>query len=236
VTGDSWLRSANRSGSASGASARGSSSAYGRRSPTTRHPASRSRCSRPDGSLVTAGRTGVAVWHIRADRLTRPELIDVDVSINAAALSPNGRTLALGTEEDSLVRLLDLHTHQQLEPLAGHSDGVDSVAFSPNGRVLASGSAFDETIRLWDVASGRPLTGGLRSDAGSPISVAFSPSGERLLSSQGTTLVSWDPILWRGTFAQFQKRLCPVAGRNLRRGEWQGFLPKQPYRITCPDE
>jgi WD40 repeat protein len=190
---------------------------------------------RPDGSLVTAGRTGVALWHIKANRLLKPEVIDVDVSLDDAALSPDGRTLALGTDEDSLVRLLDLRTRKQLEPLAGHSEGVDSLAFSPDGRVLASGSAFDETMRLWDVASGRPLTGALRSDYGAPGTLTFTPSGDALLSSN-RALVSWDPILWRGTFAEFRKRLCPVAGRNLRRGEWQRFLPGEPYRITCPDE
>ena len=189
----------------------------------------------PDGSLVTAGSTKVGVWDIKADRLLDPELIDVDVSVDDAALSRDGHVLALGTNEDSLIRLLDLRTRKLLEPLSGHSRSVDSLAFSADGRVLASGSAFDETIRLWDVASGRPLTGALRSDFGSPVSLAFTPSGDRLLSTNGV-LISWDPILWQGTFAEFQKRLCPVAGRNLRRGEWERFLPAQPYRITCPGE
>ena len=189
----------------------------------------------PDGSLVTAGSTDVAIWHIEADRLLKPELIKVDASIDNAALSPDGRMLALGTNVDSLIRLLDLRTRKKLEPLAGHSRSVYTMAFSPDGRVLASASALDETIRLWDVVSGRPLTGALRSDYGTPVSLAFTPSGDRLLSTN-RVLLSWDPILWRGTFAEFQKRLCPVAGRNLRRGEWQRFLPQQPYRITCPDE
>ncbi len=189
----------------------------------------------PDGLLVTAGSTDVAMWQIKANRLLDPEVIDVGVSIDDAALSPDGHLLALGTNEDSLVHLLSLRSRKLLEPLAGHSRGVDTLAFSPDGRVLASGSAFDGTIRLWDVASGRPLTGALRSDLGTPVSLAFTPSGDRLLSTNGV-LLSWDPILWRGTFAEFRKRLCPVAGRNLRRGEWERFLPGLPYRITCPDE
>lgn len=190
----------------------------------------------PEGTLVTAGRTGVALWRIADDRISRPELIDVDVSLDTAALSPDGRTLALGTGEDSRVRLLDLRTRAQGEPLAGHAEGVDSLAFSTDGRVLASGSAFDETIRLWDSASGRPLTDALRSDAGTVVDLAFSPTGDLLVSAQAGALVAWDPILWRGRLADFRDRLCPAAGRNLTRGEWARFLPGRPYARTCPGE
>ena len=100
--------------------------------------------------------------------------------------------------------------------------------------MLATASAFDETIRLWDVRTGRALGTALRSDAGTPLDLVFTPDN-RLLSAHGV-VVEWDPILWRGTLEQFRDRLCPAAGRNLRPEEWARFLPGQPYRRTCPAE
>jgi WD40 repeat protein len=46
------------------------------------------------------------------------------------------------------VRLWDAATGQPLgEPLAGHTDWVNSVAFSPDGQSIVSGG--DRTVRLW---------------------------------------------------------------------------------------
>src|SRR5262249_40526142 len=80
--------------------------------------------------------------------------------VYSVAFRPNGKTLASGSNDDT-IRLWDVSTHRALgPPLSGHPGGVRTVAFSPDGTLLASGGR-DGTIRLWDLTThkqlGRPL-------------------------------------------------------------------------------
>ena len=66
------------------------------------------------------------------------------------AFSPDGKTLASGSKDKTII-LWDIATRQPIgQPLSGHLDAVTSVAFSPDGKTLASGSK-DKINILWDV-------------------------------------------------------------------------------------
>src|SRR5262249_15804623 len=116
----------------------------------------------------------------------------------AVAVSPDGRTLASGSS-DQTVRLWDLAGWRPEEPsppvrvLQGHTQRVWSVCFSPDGKLLASGSS-DGLILLWDVADGlkvHELTGHALSQMG--VCLTFSPDGRTVVAGGNDGTVNrWD--------------------------------------------
>ncbi|NWJ96398.1 MAG: hypothetical protein HXX20_11505 [Chloroflexi bacterium] len=126
--------------------------------------------------------------------LANPEFIAFlrghSASVNSVAFSPDGKTLASGSLDKTII-LWDVTTHNQLATLKGHSDSVYSVAFSPDGKTLASGSV-DNTIILWDVTTHNQLAT-LKGHSSYVYSVAFSPDGKTLASgSWDKTIILWD--------------------------------------------
>jgi mono/diheme cytochrome c family protein len=110
--------------------------------------------------------------------------------ILAIAISPEGRRVLSGSEDESL-RLWDLATGREIRRLHGHTGAVLAVAFAPDGRRAVSGGR-DGTVRLWDIDTGRELRrfGGHTERVSS---VAFSPDGCRGLSaSRDRTIYLWD--------------------------------------------
>jgi WD40 repeat protein len=63
------------------------------------------------------------------------------------AISPDGRTLALGTDRG--VHLWDLRTGKEIGQFKGHQGSVMSVAFAPDNQTIITGSA-DTTALVWD--------------------------------------------------------------------------------------
>ena len=110
--------------------------------------------------------------------------------VNSVAFSPDGNTLASGSNDDT-IRLWDVQTGDKRITIKGHTGEVNSVAFSPDGNTLASGSD-DRTIRLWDVQTGAERST-ITGHTHWVYSVAFSPDGNTLASgSEDGTIRLWD--------------------------------------------
>ena len=120
----------------------------------------------------------------------RSSAIQPLVPINSAAVSRDGRYIAVGLDDRAVV-LWDTAAGRPVRTLAGHQKPVLSVAFSPDGKHLLSGSA-DATAILWDVETGEPVRT-YKGHTGPVVSVAFSPDGTRLLTgSPDGTAILWN--------------------------------------------
>jgi WD40 repeat protein len=101
--------------------------------------------------------------------------------IRSLAFSPDGTTLATGSEAGA-VQFWDVAHHRSSGgPVVGHHGTIQALAFSPDGRTAAS-AGFDGRAVLWDPRSRRPLAGTLqvKEQSAQLWSVAFSPDGTSL--------------------------------------------------------
>jgi RNA polymerase sigma factor (sigma-70 family) len=113
------------------------------------------------------------------------------------AVSPNGRTVALGLNDGS-VRLVSLVDGTELRSFGRHSSdrrnstGVSAVTFSPDGRFLLTAGR-DDWVRVWDPDSGREIRPAVRAP-GWPEALALAPDGKRVAAGgQGGLIHVWDP-------------------------------------------
>ena len=92
--------------------------------------------------------------------------------ISSVAFSPDGKTLATGTDNldgrgNGTIRLWNISTHQQIGAPINSSEPISSVAFSPDGKTLATGTDnLNSVVRLWNVVTHRQI--------GSPLPATWS--------------------------------------------------------------
>jgi WD40 repeat protein/DNA-binding SARP family transcriptional activator len=150
-----------------------------------------------DGRLLASADAHTAiVWDLASRRATGPPIpvtewagLTISPDITHLALSPDGRTLAIG-DYLGRVTLWDLASRTRWVLQAA---GANSFQFSPDGTILAVASHGGE-VRLWEVAA-RSLVPWrrLRADRTQAAAVAFGPDGRSLatVGDDGNVLL-WD--------------------------------------------
>ena len=160
-------------------------------------------CFSPDGTKLAVGAANgvVVLWNAEC----RGELwywIDHDGrhSVDALAISPDNRWLAVGSEEDGIDSLRVFRLREEPPPEAvqafacdRHVCGVSSVCFSPDSRTLVAGgfmlSGYTGPF-IYDLEAGK-RTGSLLYDM--TRSLAYSPDGRLIATGDDFgTLKIWD--------------------------------------------
>lgn len=141
----------------------------------------------PDGSTIAAaeytqadGKTlGSVVIHDGKTGAVRRTMTALP-NLHAVAIDPAGKVVVSSSWSETMMRVWEVETGEQVGTLKGHSGSVNSVAYSPDGKILAS--CGDTTIRFWDVDTGR-VRKVLSGHQDTVESLAFSGDGKSIASA-----------------------------------------------------
>ncbi|MFO0810771.1 MAG: sigma-70 family RNA polymerase sigma factor [Gemmataceae bacterium] len=161
-----------------------------------------------DGSLAVGGTShGVQFWDAATGRpLDRPAFDHLGFeregrqTMNAVALSPDGKLLATGSRglwpDVSTVRLWDMTSGFQV-PSEKQDVSIQELTFGPDGKTLAGRPPSGFYVWLWEVPTGRRI-GKLGPDIKFPISsspwLAYAPDGKTLYTAAypRSEITAWD--------------------------------------------
>jgi WD40 repeat protein len=140
-------------------------------------------------------------------------------AVTSVAFSPDGRTLASGSV-DTTVLLWDVATGRQRGGPMSHWAKVTDVAFSTDGRLLATTTEDATGARLWDVGRQTQMRGDFVGGdvIGVARKVAVSPDGEALATIGSGAVRFWDissgrptgdPIISHGFCAGWTAAISP---------------------------
>jgi WD40 repeat protein len=158
----------------------------------------------PDSRLLAViGHNAISVWSC-VEPVTRPLFEQKGPAYRAVTFSPDGRRLALGSDDGS-VTLWDVPSFREKIVMAGHLDSVCSVHFTPDGRHLITGSQLGE-ILAWDPAKGAKIRQIVPQGSELTRAIAVSPDGQTIALG-GVALSARDVLLVDARTGAVKRRL-----------------------------
>ncbi len=179
------------------------------------------------------GKRGLLLWN---GKMTGEPTLIPHPTLNPLLLRVSNDDRYIATASGSRALIFDLN-RLAAEPvqLQLHSSIIRSLAFAPLDDLLAVGHS-DGTIVVWDLQSRTPWAP-LRTHSSGVAALAFKPDGSRLASGDNSgTVAVWN---LEEALDVFEDAACDMAGRNLSREEWRGFIQRDPlselrgYRRHC---
>jgi WD40 repeat protein len=158
-------------------------------------------------TITVVGRDLNSVERVSSDAIAFVNRTGSVGSINAVAIDPAGRTIALAGSKGT-IELWETGGVAPRLTIAAHTGAVYSVDFSPDGKELASGGA-DQIIRVWRVADGESIRT-IASQSGYLNDVAFSPNGAWLAAGDASGLIVWRVRDWTVHF----RKVIGLSGVN----------------------
>ncbi|KAI0112397.1 WD40 repeat-like protein [Nemania sp. FL0031] len=145
----------------------------------------------PDKQTVATShlRGGVKLWDIKTNKIITE--IDTRHSHHLMTFSPRGSML-LASSIDAIICVYKIPSGDALHEFPDHGEWVGCVTWSHDERHVASGSE-DGTARIWKIGdNAREVARLIHSRWASVTGVAFSPDGERLVTSgQDKRVLVW---------------------------------------------
>lgn len=164
----------------------------------------------------------VEIWSLASK--TRVSRIPMPAELNRVAFNSAGTTLFTAQSEN--LQAWDVPSGKRRFSLTSSGD-IDLIVPDPSSKSVAT--ITHGRLTVWDATNGArlaelPEMGYLRS-------AAFSPDGRYLLTGYDENAAAlW---LWRSN--DLRDQACARIALNLSHDEWKRYLPKQPYRQTCPN-
>ena len=149
--------------------------------------AANKNATRPVTAMAVASNGQLAIGRYGEIQLGDKALKGIPGKVNAIAISPDAKWLAVASGVPGLngvAVLFDLDSGDRVREFSqGHRDALYGVAFSPDGQRLGT-AGYDRLIQLWDAKTGK-LLNTLKGHNGAVYGIAFSPDGKVLASAGG---------------------------------------------------
>ena len=144
----------------------------------------------PDGKqIVTASWDHTAcVWNAANGQLLA-KLEGHTASVWYAAFSPDRQRIVTASQEDNTARVWNATNGQLLSTIEGPTGGAGPLGLSLDGQRIVVASFGHNTARVWNPINGQ-LLATIEDHLYSP--AAFSPDGQRIVASSGTTAGVWN--------------------------------------------
>jgi WD40 repeat protein len=143
----------------------------------------------PDDRMIATGHWNLVVLWDMATGRRLASLRGEGRYVSAMSFSPNGRSLAIGTD-GGLIQVWDVRRRKMIGSHQLDGGFPSTPSFSPDGRLLVVGTYGSGTVWLIDARTGKVVDHQRVSDLGCG-SAAFSPDGRYVITPSTGGLIKW---------------------------------------------